>query len=509
MGWVEVSSGLRAFARLITAITVVTTYIALHLTVTAFLDLRARDRFSDAPARAAAFVAALDHYADGATSAHAHILRNETWFEQNAPSGESQSAVSSAAGYAEEDRVSLAREHVAGLAAKIEKDRAGLDREVSSSTAAALYWAVPAGMLMVPTLLLRQRRRSGAAEIVDVVSQFVPSQPWWRRPAFLVGSWVGYVLFTTGTFTVTMAQQRGYKLPLEAQVLLLLGGLAALGAGVLILRYCRPRSARSAAQALLADGRQPVLYLRSFADDDTAARVDDGAPVNLHSREEQLAGALSAFGPVIAVGRPGEPLPHLGAARFYLPQGDWQPVVLRLMELSQLIVLGLGLGEGLWWEVGQARATQPARKLVLLAPGGLPGVAERLDEHLPTPSRLDEVTAGGSWISAVIAFDPEWTPRVHPVGRMPGAPKRPGTLARLAARGKEAGLVSMTLSTPAHQVVRALKAALASVGVRRRTMVLRAAFAMQTALGKGAALVVAVGLLLWLVIRALQPFGLW
>ncbi len=66
----------------------------------------------------------------------------------------------------------------------------------------------------------------------------------------------------------------------------------------------------------------------------------------------------------------------------------------------------------------------------------------------------------------------------------------------------------MTLSTPAHQTVRALKAALASVGVRRRTMVLRASFAMQTALGKGVALVVAVGLVLWLVFRALQALGL-
>ncbi|MEU9483407.1 transferase [Streptomyces decoyicus] len=503
------SSGLRAVARLITVITVVTAYIALHLAVTAFLDLRARDRFSDAPARAAAFVAALDHYADGPVSARAQILRSDAWFKQNAPSGESRSAVSSAAGYAEEGRVSLAREHVAGLTAEIEKDRAGLDREAGSSRAAALYWAVPAGVLLVPTLRLRQRRRSGAAEIVDVVSRFVPQQPWWRRPVFLVGSWVGYGLFATGTFTVTMAQQRGHELPLEAQVPLLLGGLGALGASALILRCCRPRSARSAAQALLADGRQPVLYLRSFADDDTAARVDDGAPVNLHSREEQLAAALSAFGPVIAVGRPGEPLPHLGAARFYLPQDDWQPVVLRLMELSQLIVLTLGLGEGLWWEVGQARATQPARKLVLLAPGGLPGMAERLDAHLPTPSRLNEVTAGGSWISAVITFDPEWTPRVHPVGRVPRAAQRRGTLARLVARGKEAGLVSMTLSTPAHQVARVLKAALASVGVHRRAMVLRASFAMQAALGKGVALVVTVGLLLWLVYRALQALGLW
>ncbi|MGW2403173.1 transferase [Streptomyces sp. NPDC001739] len=501
------SSGLRAVARLVTAIAAVTIYLALHLTVTACLDLRARDRFREAPTQAAAFVAALDQYADGAEPARAHIRRIDAWFGENAPSGRSRSAISSAAGHAEEGRVSLARREVAGLATEIERDQARLDRELSSSTAIALYWAVPAGLLLVPVLRLRRRRRSGAAEIVEVVSRFVPHQPWWRRPVFLAGSWVGYGLFATGSLAAATSEQRGYTMPLETQVLLLLGGLAALGAGVLVLRHCRPRSARSAAQALLADGRKPVLYLRSFADDDTAASVDDGVPVNIHSREEQLAGALSAFGPVIAVGKPGEPLPRLGAARFYLPPDDWQPVVLRLMELSQLIVLGLGLGEGLWWEVEQARATQPARKLVLLVPGGQPGVAARLDEHLPTPSRLDEVIAGDSWISAVIAFDSEGRPKVHPVGPLPGTGTRRGVLGSLAAGVRRAGRTWMIpLSMPAHQVVRAMKAALASVGVRRRMLVWKGVIAMQTALWKGFALVVALALLSWLVFRALPLF---
>ncbi|MFD8543254.1 transferase [Streptomyces sp. NPDC059649] len=502
------SSGLRALARLVTAIAVITAYIALHLTVTACLDLQARDRFREAPTKAAAFVAALDRYADGDMPARAEIQRIDAWFSENAPVGESRSTVSSAADYAEEDRLALARDRVAGLATEIERDQAGLDRELSSSTAAALYWAVPAGVFLVPALWLRHRRRSGAAEIVDAVSRFVPYQPRWRRPVFLVGSWAGYGLFATGTFAAATSERQGYKMPLETQVFLLLGGLAALGAGVLILRYCRPRSARGAAQALLADGRQPVLYLRSFADDDTAASVDDGVPVNIHSREEQLAGALSAFGPVIAVGKPDEPLPRLGAARVYLPPDDWQPVVLRLMELSQLIVLSLGSGEGLWWEVEQARATQPARKLVLLVPGGRPEVAERLDEQLPTPSRLNEVIASDTWISAVITFDSEGTPRVHPVGRAPGTTTRRGALARLAARLKRAGLLSMTLNTPAHEMIRAMKAALASVGMRRRTLVVKGLIAAQTALWKGVALVVAAALLAWLVIRALQLFGL-
>ncbi len=502
------TSRLRAFARLVTVVAVVTAYVALHLAITTGMDLRARERFRDAPARAAAFTAALGRSADGEAAARDEVGQGAAWFADHAPPGESRSAVSAATADVRKGRASLARERVAGLPAQVEQEQARLDRNLNSSSTAVACWAVPAAALLVPALWLRRRRRKGVAEIVEVIGQYAPRQPWWRRPVFLTASGVGYGLFTAGSLAVSTAQRQGFEMQLAMQVLLLPCGLAALGAGILILRHTRPRSARGAAQALLADGRRPVLYLRSFADDDTAARVDDQAPVNIHSREEQLAGALGVFGPVIAVGRPGEPLPRLGAARFYLPDDDWQPAVLRLMELSQLIVLRLGLSEGLWWEVEQARATQPARKLVLLALDGLSGVARRLDELLPAPTRLDEATAGGPSTSAVITFDPEWTPHVHPVGPVPGARTSRGMLARRAARAKEAARSWFITYTPTHHVARAMKGGLASVGVRKRTMAWRAHLATQTSLWKGFQLVTAVGLLGWLVFRALRLFGL-
>ncbi|OLZ61285.1 transferase [Streptomyces sp. IMTB 2501] len=502
------SSGLRVFARLVMVCAVVTGYVALQLAVGVGLDLRARDRFRDAPARAAAFVTALDRYAAGDASARAGIREGEAWFEDNAPSGQSRSAVVAAAREAREGGSSLARERVAGLAARVEKDQAVLERDLGSSGMVALWWAVAAGVLAVPALWLRCRRRAGAAGVVGLVSRFAPRQPWWRRPLFLAASGLGYGLFAIGFLAVSTAERQGYKQPVVAQILLLPCGLAALGAGLLILRRSRPRSVRSAAQALLADGRTPVLYLRSFADDATTAQIDDGMPVNVHSREEQLAAALGAVGPVIAVGMPEEPLPRLGAARFYLPRDDWQPVVLRLMELSRLIVLRLGLGDGLWWEVEQARATQPARKLVLMVPGGLPGVAERLDEHLPTPARLDKAVAGDSSvsaISAVITFDPEWTPHVHAVG----ATTRRRLFARLAAFAERTGVAGTAMYTPAYREIRAMKAALAAVGLRKRTMTPRANFALGASLWKGMLLVTVLGLLGWLVFRTLRLLELW
>ncbi len=127
------------------------------------------------------------------------------------------------------------------------------------------------------------------------------------------------------------------------------------------------------------------------------------------------------------------------------------------MELSQLIVLRLGLGEGLWWEVQQARATQPARKLVLLAPGGLPKVMQRLDEHLPSLPMFAEVAGDDPWTGAVLTFDPEWTPRVHPVGPSPLAKPPRGALMRRGLRAVKAGWATMIIHTPAYHLARAVK----------------------------------------------------
>ena len=54
------------------------------------------------------------------------------------------------------------------------------------------------------------------------------------------------LLCLAGFLAAGTVQRRGYEMPVAQQVLLLPGGLAALGAGFLILRFSRPRSARGA-----------------------------------------------------------------------------------------------------------------------------------------------------------------------------------------------------------------------------------------------------------------------
>ncbi|MEU8920138.1 transferase [Kitasatospora sp. NPDC048545] len=382
------------------------------------------------------------------------------------------------------------------LAIDVGIDGAG-GREGSDLEAAVALWlAVAALVLAWPALWLRHRRRSGAAQLVGLVSRFVPLRPRWNRTLRTANS-IGLMLFGAGTYAVTMSEQRGHTMPMESQFLLLFGGLAATGAGLLVLRRTRPYAGRPAARALLRDGREPVLYLRSFDDDEIAAQVEDGADFNINTREEQFVGALGVFGPVIAVGQPAEPLPRLGAARFYLPLDDWKPTVLRLMDLSQLIVLRLGQGDGLWWEVEQVRATQPAGKLVLLTPGGPSDLMARLNDHLPTPVPLREPGPDEHWVSAVVVFDESWTPRVFPVGQ-----RRTGWRSWMRSPGFGA------VETSTLHLARAVQAALASVGRRRRTMLWRTRLSSQSQL-TGLGLALALALAGWLAYRAAQLIALW
>lgn len=371
----------------------------------------------------------------------------------------------------------------------------GMGQDVGVSRVGAVLLGAVALVLLGPALWLRRLRRAGVVELVGLVNQYEERQPRWRRTV-RVANTAGYVLFGGGILAVAVSE-RGDRMTLEASVAVLVGGVAAAGAGFLVLRRTRPHAVRGAAQALLRDGRDPVLYLRSFDDDETAARVDDWADLTVHPREEQLAAALAVVGPVIAVGRPGEPLPLLGAARFYLPLDDWQGTVGRLMDLSQLIVLRLGHGEGLRWEIERARATQPPEKLILLVPAGRSELAARFNEDLPTPLLPEEVATGKYWVGAVVVFDRYWMPRALPVQERRG----------LRVWRVRSGVA--TVETPTVHVAHTIRTALAATGRRRRTMAYRAQLATRKADLVGMWLAVLLVLPGWLGYRVLQLAGFW
>jgi hypothetical protein len=107
--------------------------------------------------------------------------------------------------------------------------------------------------------------------------------------------------------------------------------------------------------------RPPVLYLRSFDDDRRAARIKGQL-----TEEEHLGKVLSQIGPFVAVGRPGESFPTVGASRVYVGDAEWQSTVDELLRSARLVVIRTGQTTGLEWEVERAVRLLAPERLVLL-----------------------------------------------------------------------------------------------------------------------------------------------
>jgi hypothetical protein len=154
-----------------------------------------------------------------------------------------------------------------------------------------------------------------------------------------------------------------------------------LGAGGIALGTCLLQVGRKLwaplADEMLGDGpRAPILLLRSFSDDEL--QLGQGGNITLswtraanETFEERIAGILQAYGPVIAIGRPGEKVRPLGAARMYVSHQEWQQRVAELLNRCQVVAMIVGQikGEdGLAWEVRRLLEVQPSDKVLLIFP---------------------------------------------------------------------------------------------------------------------------------------------
>lgn len=96
------------------------------------------------------------------------------------------------------------------------------------------------------------------------------------------------------------------------------------------------------------DPRSPVLLLRSFIADREKNNLGE---IIQRTPEEVLVEALSAAGPVITAGQPGEGgLPFLGATRVYFGE-DWDKNVLALCKVANAIVIDASNSKSLAWEM--------------------------------------------------------------------------------------------------------------------------------------------------------------
>jgi hypothetical protein len=218
-------------------------------------------------------------------------------------------------------------------------------------------------------------------------------------------------------FIVVMARRDE---PLRVRLLLI---QAAMLLSAYVIYLARQLTARSAQEARAADGRPPILYLRPFAKDENFRSHLWFRYANYgigEGREEALVRYLAQTGPVVAIGRPGEQLPPLGAAREYVGNADWQARVSELIERSQLIVLQAGLSAGFWWEFEEVRRRADPLRVVLYFPiESLWGRTARERRQLiatfkaranailprPIPDDLDD--------DELLIFDSHWRPEAR------------------------------------------------------------------------------------------------
>jgi hypothetical protein len=190
---------------------------------------------------------------------------------------------------------------------------------------------------------------------------------------------IPWVLFQISSFYNSSNQASSFPNDAAYQFGRQVGGLTvALLTWIPLTTYLYRRARRNALIPAIElnrkNARPPVLYLRSFADDKLKMRA---RPVNGRSFiesifaisfEEVVTDHFWRYGPVVAIGKPGDKLPPLGAARDYVSNDSWKQKVEGLMQEASIIVVVIGRTGGLAWEINRVVELGFTSKLVILIP---------------------------------------------------------------------------------------------------------------------------------------------
>ena len=138
--------------------------------------------------------------------------------------------------------------------------------------------------------------------------------------------------------------------------------------GYFLLIYARSYFQPRVEDLFATDARMPIVFLRSFADDEKMGNQGLDSSLIDFSLESSLGGHFSRLGPFVAVGAPRDKLPHLGAARAELSDDQWQGTVLGWMDRAQIIVLMAGVTHWVNWELQTIVGRGHAGKLIVVFP---------------------------------------------------------------------------------------------------------------------------------------------
>lgn len=131
-----------------------------------------------------------------------------------------------------------------------------------------------------------------------------------------------------------------------------------------------------------------ILYLRSFNDDAETDKPQLVDRIAFYTEEEILVISLKKLGKAVAIGRPGEKAPPLGAKRIYVSDEQWQDKVQELSADARLVIFRLGETEGLKWEWNYCLdAIEDISKLLLVVPASMISEQGRIDQLVASISK--------------------------------------------------------------------------------------------------------------------------
>ena len=241
----------------------------------------------------------------------------------------------------------------------------------------------------------------------------LPSEPGFTWELFLIAVIFLSALVTSAAASIAIANNNNPHLFLLLTALSLL--VMTLKVTPLLANKYRERQRavlRNAEAVMKDDPRAPVLYLRSFKDDEMIARA-----IAFYSIEQEMKLALFEIGPFIALAEPGKDEPQdPGAARMRLPHDAWQDKVAEEMSRAALVIMRLGASEGLLWELREAPNRVDPKRLVLLIPpeDELAYEEFRVKNRGLLPRPLPEVKRTQKrlgFTGGIVYFEADWTPR--------------------------------------------------------------------------------------------------
>jgi hypothetical protein len=156
-------------------------------------------------------------------------------------------------------------------------------------------------------------------------------------------------------------------------------GLGLFGVAFFCIQIGRHLCAPDAKDVMARDPRPPIVFLRPFAEDNRAMRSKPvgsryggqrtDEKIKVVDIEPLLVRMFKPIGPLVAVGKPGESLAHLGAARLYVSHEEWMDTVQNLVHRAVAVVLQPEFSSGTLWEVQLVVKAVDLQRLLLIVPG--------------------------------------------------------------------------------------------------------------------------------------------